>query len=164
MSDTPETDSSPRLVRLFCHGRCVKRGTCKGEVRRVTVKDGDGRGTWGEYNYCEAAILEDERNGYIVLPNNVIPKTMSDTLDNFVRPIAKVMKEQGLAYLLIAIRSDGEAAYVVDTVPVREVQEPPIKNCRKCFGHGQVEIQSGPYMRECPECGGSGKQTNQPKP
>ncbi len=86
---------------------------------------------------------------------------MSDTLDNFVRPIAKVMKEQGLAYLLIAIRSDGEAAYVVDTVPVREVQEPPIKNCRKCFGHGQVEIQSGPYMRECPECGGSGKQNNE---
>jgi hypothetical protein len=39
-----------------------------------------------------------------------------------------------------------------------EPPQPPIKNCRKCFGDGQVEIQSGPYMRECPECGGSGKQ------
>lgn len=34
-----------------------------------------------------------------------------------------------------------------------------IKSCRKCFGNGQVEIQSGPYMRECPECNGTGKQT-----
>jgi hypothetical protein len=71
---TPETDSLPRFVQLFCHGRCVKYGTCKGEVRRVTVKSGDGRRTWGKYNYCEAAISEDERGGYIVLPNNVIPK------------------------------------------------------------------------------------------
>ena len=39
-----------------------------------------------------------------------------------------------------------------------EPPQPPIKNCRKCFGDGQVEIQSGPYMRECLECGGSGKQ------
>ena len=89
---------------------------------------------------------------------------MSDTQDNFVRPIAKAMKEQGLAYLLITIRSDGKAAYVVDTAPLREVQEPYVRNCRKCFGQGQVEIQSGPYMRECPECNGTGKQTNQPKP
>lgn len=34
-------------------------------------------------------------------------------------------------------------------------------SCRKCFGNGQVEIQSGPYMRECPECNGTGKQTKQ---
>lgn len=84
----------------------------------------------------------------------------TDTSDNFVRPIAVAMKAQGLAYLLITIRSDGKAAYVVDTAPLREVQAPYVKNCRKCFGQGQVEIQSGPYMRTCPGCDGSGKQNN----
>jgi RecJ-like exonuclease len=53
---------------------------------------------------------------------------------------------------------------LVDRLMPKEVTEPPIKNCRKCCGHGQVEIQSGPYMRECPECNGTGKQNNQPKP
>jgi hypothetical protein len=45
-----------------------------------------------------------------------------------------------------------------------EPPEPPAKNCRKCFGHGQVEIQSGPYMTQCPECNGTGKQNNEMKP
>lgn len=29
--------------------------------------------------------------------------------------------------------------------------------CRKCWGTGQVEIQSGPYYRACVACGGSGR-------
>jgi DnaJ-class molecular chaperone len=45
-----------------------------------------------------------------------------------------------------------------------EPPEPPARNCRECCGQGQVEIQSGPYMTQCPECDGTGKQNNQPKP
>jgi hypothetical protein len=45
-----------------------------------------------------------------------------------------------------------------------EPPQPPTRNCRECCGQGQVEIQSGPYMTQCPECNGTGKQTNQPKP
>jgi hypothetical protein len=44
-----------------------------------------------------------------------------------------------------------------------EPPQPPARNCRECCGQGQVEIQSGPYMTQCPECNGTGKQTNQPK-
>ena len=29
--------------------------------------------------------------------------------------------------------------------------------CHKCWGDGQVEIQSGPYYRTCDACGGSGQ-------
>jgi len=42
------------------------------------------------------------------------------------------------------------------------IPQPPARNCRECCGQGQVEIQSGPYMTQCPECNGTGKQTNQP--
>jgi len=42
-----------------------------------------------------------------------------------------------------------------------EKAQPPARNCRECCGQGQVEIQSGPYMRKCPECNGTGKQNNQ---
>jgi hypothetical protein len=45
-----------------------------------------------------------------------------------------------------------------------EPLQPPSRNCRECCGQGQVEIQSGPYMAQCPECNGTGKQTDQPKP
>jgi DnaJ-class molecular chaperone len=45
-----------------------------------------------------------------------------------------------------------------------EPPEPPTRNCRECCGQGQVEIQSGPYMTQCPECNGTGKQTNQLNP
>jgi len=61
--------SVDRIVGPSCDGRCGQYGTCKGEVRPVTVKSGDGRRTWGRYNYCEVAIAEDEESGYIVLPN-----------------------------------------------------------------------------------------------
>ena len=47
---------------------------------------------------------------------------------------------------------------------VTEPPQPSARNCRECFGNGQVEVRSGPYMRECPECNGTGKQTSQPKP
>lgn len=35
--------------------------------------------------------------------------------DNFIVPIAKTMKQKGVAYLLILIRDDGKTAYVIDT-------------------------------------------------
>ena len=47
---------------------------------------------------------------------------------------------------------------------VTEPPQPPARNCRECCGQGQVEIQSGPYMTQCPECNGTGKQTNQLNP
>lgn len=34
---------------------------------------------------------------------------------------------------------------------------PPLPDCHKCYGSGQVEIQSGPYYRKCDDCGGTGK-------
>jgi hypothetical protein len=39
------------------------------------------------------------------------------------------------------------------------ILQPPARNCRECCGQGQVEIQSGPYMTQCTECNGTGKQT-----
>ena len=57
------------IVQLSCDGRCAQHGDCKGEVTPVVVKSGDGRRTWGRYNYCKVAIAEDEQSGYIVLPN-----------------------------------------------------------------------------------------------
>jgi hypothetical protein len=62
-------DSLDRIVGPSCDGRCGQYGTCKGEVRPVTVKSGNGRRTWGRYNYCENAKVETEKLGYIVLPN-----------------------------------------------------------------------------------------------
>jgi len=32
----------------------------------------------------------------------------------FIKPIAKIMKERGIAYLLITIREDGKCAYVME--------------------------------------------------
>lgn len=58
-----------KTKNLDCDGRCGQYGTCQGEVKNVTVKSGDERRSWGTYNYCESAIREDEKNGYIVLPN-----------------------------------------------------------------------------------------------
>ena len=34
---------------------------------------------------------------------------------NFITPIAKTMKQRGVAYMVIIIRDDGKAAYVLDT-------------------------------------------------
>ena len=73
----PRSAASSRLVRLSCDGRCGQHGTCKGDVQQVTVKSGDGRRTWGRYNYCEAAISEDVTNGYIVEPNSDYPEQLS---------------------------------------------------------------------------------------
>ena len=33
---------------------------------------------------------------------------------NFITPIAKTMKQRGVAYMVIIIRDDGKAAYVLD--------------------------------------------------
>jgi hypothetical protein len=45
---------------------------------------------------------------------------------HFIVPIAKEMKARGVAYLLITIRDDGKAAYVLDTQlpPNAEVCQP----------------------------------------
>lgn len=32
----------------------------------------------------------------------------------FIKPIAKVMKDRGIGYLLITLRDDGKAAYVME--------------------------------------------------
>jgi len=45
----------------------------------------------------------------------------------FIKPIAKVMKDRGIAYLLITLRDDGKAAYVME--PLEE------EECRHDAGH-----------------------------
>jgi hypothetical protein len=52
---------------------------------------------------------------------NEIPEVKSSAHDRaweqkFVLPIAKEMKARGVAYLLITIRDDGKAAYVLEPV------------------------------------------------
>lgn len=44
----------------------------------------------------------------------------------FIKPIAKVMKDRGIGYLLITLRDDGKAAYVM---------EPMEEECRHDMGH-----------------------------
>jgi len=44
----------------------------------------------------------------------------------FIKPIAKVMKDRGIAYLLITLRDDGMAAYVM---------EPMEEECPHNMGH-----------------------------
>lgn len=44
----------------------------------------------------------------------------------FIKPIAKVMKDRGIAYLLITLRDDGKAAYVM---------EPMEEECPHNMGH-----------------------------
>lgn len=44
----------------------------------------------------------------------------------FIKPIAKVMKDRGIGYLLITLRDDGKAAYVM---------EPLEEECPHNMGH-----------------------------
>jgi hypothetical protein len=36
-------------------------------------------------------------------------------------------------------------------------EQKPNRLCTRCAGHGLVDIQSGPYERQCPDCGGAGR-------
>jgi len=45
----------------------------------------------------------------------------------FIKPIAKVMKDRGIGYLLITLRDDGKAAYVMESMEEEE--------CRHDAGH-----------------------------
>ena len=56
----------------------------------------------------------------------------------FVVPIAKEMKARGVAYMLITIRDDGKAAYVL---------EPNEPECIKCAQNGWSNERNGP----CPK-------------
>ena len=50
---------------MKCEGACDEH---RGEVRKVTVTDPDVNrgGEWGTFWYCETAIEDDRRNGFIV--------------------------------------------------------------------------------------------------
>ena len=50
---------------MECDGGCLINGECKGEVIKVRVVGPSGA-EWGTYNYCQAAIDTDRRNGYFV--------------------------------------------------------------------------------------------------
>ena len=58
--------------------------------------------------------------------------------DHFVLPIAKEMKARGVAYMLITIRADGKAEYVL---------EPNEPECLKCAQNGWSNERNGP----CPK-------------
>ena len=64
---------------------------------------------------------------------NQLRNNMSKDVNNkkaweaaFIKPIAKVMKDRGIAYLLITLRDDGKAAYVM---------EPMEEECPHNMGH-----------------------------
>lgn len=50
-----------------------------------------------------------------------------------------------------------EICHVVDSMRDEWETVKLKRQCRKCWGTGQTEIQSGPYYRECVACGGTGQ-------
>ena len=48
-----------------CEGTCAIYHECEGEVRLVRVSRPDTNEKW-EFYYCEEAIREDQRRGFIV--------------------------------------------------------------------------------------------------
>ena len=63
-------------------------------------------------------------------------------------------QEHGLT-LLDSELSD--ICHAVDRMREKWKADEAKRRCRKCWGRGQVEIQSGPYYRTCDACGGSGQ-------
>ena len=51
---------------MQCQGECKKEGACAGKVKKVFVS-GQGWVTPFEFHYCETAIDEDIRRGFLVL-------------------------------------------------------------------------------------------------
>ncbi len=57
----------------------------------------------------------------------------------FIKPIAKVMKDRGIGYLLITLRDDGKAAYVM---------EPEDLSCPICGDPGCMGNECSPARDE----------------
>lgn len=57
------TAAAPEL--LDCEGECSSYGQCDGDVRAVEVS-GNGFKAPFYFNYCQAAIKEDQRRGFLV--------------------------------------------------------------------------------------------------
>ncbi len=66
-------------------------------------------------------------------------------------------QEHGLT-LLDSELSD--ICHAVDRMREKWKADEAKRRCRKCWGSGQVEIQSGPYSRACDVCGGSGQNSS----
>jgi len=69
---------------------------------------------------------------------------------NFVAPIARVMKEKGIAYLLITIRDDGKAAYVLEPVEADDAGEAvKLQNALPGVGEwaeGRLRVEEAPVQ------------------
>ena len=69
---------------------------------------------------------------------------------NFVAPIARVMKEKGIAYLLITIRDDGKAAYVLEPAEPDEPDEVvKLQNALPGVGEwaeGRLRVEEAPVQ------------------
>lgn len=50
---------------MKCQGECSKENLCEGEVKEVFVS-GNGFHKPFNFTYCEVAIKEDERRGFLV--------------------------------------------------------------------------------------------------
>ena len=48
---------------INCDGNCTEHF---GEVRRVNVFDPETSHDWGDFNYCENAVMSDQGKGFIV--------------------------------------------------------------------------------------------------
>jgi hypothetical protein len=163
MSDTPETHIQPRLVRHLLEGGALRRFSADGPN---DARDNFHDLRWNGYRFdvrglgsalltgdgCLIAAMYHPEE-WEILPNSVIPKHMGIA--------CKVWEDEATLHPLThcpdcrEFRGHGHECK-------SEPPQPPARNCRECCGQGQVEIQSGPYMRECAECNGTGKQTNQP--
>ena len=51
-----------------CDGgdNCLLQGGHKGDVKSVNVTDKESELDWGKFNYCERAIEEDVKRGFLV--------------------------------------------------------------------------------------------------
>lgn len=50
---------------MKCEGECSREGTCIGQVKKVLVS-GNGFKEPFKFNYCETAVKEDEKRGFVV--------------------------------------------------------------------------------------------------
>ena len=66
---------------------------------------------------------------------------------NFVKPIAQVMKSKGIAYMVIMIRDDGKAAYVLEPNEPDEVVK--LQNALPGVGEwaeGRLRVEEAPVQ------------------
>jgi hypothetical protein len=55
------------------------------------------------------------------------------------------------------VKNDGRSGGSAASIPYR-ITSPRIILCRSCTGQGFVLVQNGEDYRDCPSCGGSGKE------